>query len=208
MEHKIIVAGIGPGGKDYILPKSLRAIEEARFLAGGHRALRDYARKDQNTYPITGKLSELYSWIFSSLKKDDVTVMVSGDPGYYSLLPWLKKNFPQNPVEVIPGISSIQAAFSLLGLSWQDAEWLSFHGRVPDEKQLSYVKGRKIAFLTDRIHNPASIARILLDRGWPEDAKSSACENISYADQQIVRLSLKEMTDLPAFGESVLIVEG
>ena len=90
MEHTLIVAGIGPGNKDYILPKALKAIESAHFLAGGRRALADYAVNGQETYPITGKLSLLAEWLEESLKKDDVVVMVSGDPGYFSLLPWLK----------------------------------------------------------------------------------------------------------------------
>ena len=42
MEHTLIVAGIGPGSKEYILPKALYVIEKARYLVGGHRALSDY----------------------------------------------------------------------------------------------------------------------------------------------------------------------
>lgn len=63
---------------------------------------------------MTGKLSLLADWLEEALKKDDVVVMVSGDPGYYSLLPWLKKRFPEHPIEVIPGISSVQACFALV----------------------------------------------------------------------------------------------
>lgn len=91
MEYTLIVAGIGPGSKEYILPKALSVIEKARYLVGGHRALSDYGHAGQEMYPITGKLSLLADWMESALKKDDVVVMVSGDPGYYSLLPWLKK---------------------------------------------------------------------------------------------------------------------
>jgi len=99
MEHTLIVAGIGPGSKEYILPKALSVIEKARYLVGGHRALSDYGHAGQEMYPITGKLSLLVDWMESALKKDDVVVMVSGDPGYYSLLPWLKKRFAGNPIE-------------------------------------------------------------------------------------------------------------
>lgn len=114
MEHTLIVAGIGPGDPDYILPKAQKAIEGAHYLVGGRRALSDYAKPSQETYPVTGKLSLLESWLEEALKKDDVVVMVSGDPGYYSLLPWLKKRFPEHPIEVIPGISSVQACFALV----------------------------------------------------------------------------------------------
>ncbi len=43
MEHTLIVAGIGPGDPDYILPKAQKAIEGAHYLVGGRRALSDYA---------------------------------------------------------------------------------------------------------------------------------------------------------------------
>ena len=50
MEHTLIVAGIGPGSKEYILPKALSVIEKARYLVGGHRALSDYGHAGQEMY--------------------------------------------------------------------------------------------------------------------------------------------------------------
>lgn len=208
MEHTLIVAGIGPGDKDYILPKALKVIKEARFLVGGHRALHDYAHDGQETYPVTGKLSDLAIWIEQALTIDDVVIMVSGDPGYYSLLPWLKKKFPVNEVKVIPGISSVQAAFSLLAEPWQGALWLSFHGRVPEDDDLVYKNGRKLAFLTDYEHNPAYIASYLMAQGWPKETKAAACEHISYENQNIKEGTLEEIAQLPGFGESVMVVIG
>lgn len=208
MAHRLIVAGIGPGGADYILPKALRAIQNARYLAGGRRALADYASEGQETYPITGKLSLLADWIAAALLTDDVVVMVSGDPGFYSLLPWLKTRFTDTEVEVIPGISSVQAAYACIGESWQGAEWLSFHGRVPPEDKLTYAPGKKLAFITDYENNPARIAEALLARGWPKEANAAAAEHISYENQHIVRGTLEEIARLPGFGESVLAVMG
>lgn len=208
MEHRLIVAGIGPGGREYILPKALAAIEGARYLAGGRRALSDFAKEGQDTFPVTGKLSLLAEWIGASLMKDDVVVMVSGDPGFYSLLPWLKKKFPDIPVDVIPGISSVQAAYCCIGESWQGGEWLSFHGRVPPEDKTDYVPGRRMSFLTDGEHNPAYIARYLIQKGWPKDTRAAAAEHISYENQHIQEGTLEELTALSGFAESVMVVIG
>lgn len=208
MDHTLIVAGIGPGGRDYILPKALDAIEKARYLVGGRRALHDYAKEGQETYPITGKLSLLADWLTEKLALGDVVVMVSGDPGFYSLLPWLKKRFPGSPVKVIPGISSVQAAFCLISEPWQGTKWLSFHGRVPEAKDTAYEKGRKLAFLTDGEHNPAYIAGYLIEQGWPKETRAAACEHISYENQQISESTLEGMVSLPGFGESVMVVIG
>lgn len=208
MDHKIIVAGIGPGSEDFILPKALKAIEQAHYLVGGRRALSDYAHEGQETYPITGKLTLLAEWLEKAIIKDDVVVMVSGDPGFYSLLPWLKKKFSFCPVEVIPGISSVQAAFCLIGEPWQGAAWLSFHGRIPDERDTAYQAGKKLAFLTDYEHNPSFIADYLIKQGWPQDTKAAACEHISYENQHVYESTLAEMTGLEGFGESVMVVIG
>lgn len=208
MAHRLIVAGIGPGSRDYILPRALSAIESAKYLAGGRRALSDFARAGQETYPVTGKLSLLADWISASLAKDDVVVMVSGDPGFYSLLPWLKKKFPEAPVEVIPGISSVQAAYCCIGESWQGGEWLSFHGRVPDEEKTSYAPGKRMSFLTDGEHNPAYIAKYLMEKGWPGETRAAAAEHISYENQHIKEGTLADLAVLPGFEESVMVVMG
>ncbi len=208
MAHRLIVAGIGPGSRDYILPKALAAIERAKYLAGGRRALSDFAKDGQETYPVTGKLSLLADWIGASLLKDDVVVMVSGDPGFYSLLPWLKKKFPETPIEVIPGISSVQAAYCCIGESWQGGEWLSFHGRTPPEDKTDYVPGRRMSFLTDGEHNPAYIAQYLMDKGWPKETRAAAAEHISYENQHIVEGTLEDMAKTSGFEESVMVVMG
>ena len=60
---------------------------------------------------------------------------VSGDTGYYSLLPYLKEIFT-NPIEVVPGISSMTFAFARLNEVWHDADLMSFHGRQPAPEKL------------------------------------------------------------------------
>ncbi len=208
MAHRLIVAGIGPGSRDCILPRALSAIESAKFLVGGRRALSDFAKEEQETFPVTGDLSSLVAWISEKLAEDDVVVMVSGDPGFYSLLPFLKKKFPEHPVTVIPGISSVQAAFCAVEESWQGGEWLSFHGRVPDEKKLLYETGKRLAFLTDREHDAAYIANYLMQMGWPADTRAAACEHLSYENERIAQGTLADTARLSGFAESVLVVMG
>ena len=208
MAHRLIVAGIGPGSRAYILPRALSAIENAKFLVGGRRALSDFAKETQEIFPITGKLSDLANWISEKIKTGDVVVMVSGDPGFYSLLPWCKVKFPETKIEVIPGISSVQMLFCEAGESWQGGEWLSFHGREPAAGKLTYEKGKRLAFLTDAEHNPAFIAKLLIGRGWPAGTKAAAGEHLSYENQNMVSGTLAEIAGLPGFSESVLAVMG
>lgn len=93
-----------------------------------------------------------------------------------------------------------------LGAVLAGGEWLSFHGRVPDDDKLVFSKGKKLSFLTDGVHNPAFIARYLMDKGWPGDTPSSACEHLSYDNQHIVTSTLSEIAKLDGFEESVMVV--
>ena len=46
MNNKIIVAGIGPGNPDYMVPMARQVIAEAKVLVGGRRALGQFAQPD------------------------------------------------------------------------------------------------------------------------------------------------------------------
>ena len=186
----MIVAGIGPGHPDYVLPAALRAIREAKVLVGGSRALSDFAREGQRTMAIRGDIPSVLSFIREALSDSDVVVMVSGDPGYYSLLDALRRDFDEDCISVIPGISSVQFAFARLALPWHDASLLSFHGRRPSDDELAYAPGRVIGMLTDTKNSSRTITQILMEMGWPGDAKAVICARLSYEDERIVRTTL------------------
>ena len=103
--NDIIVAGIGPGHPDYMLPAAARAIREAQVLVGGRRALAQFAREGQRTMAVTGDITAVMQFIREALATSYVVVMVSGDPGYYSLLDALRRHFPAACIRVIPGLS-------------------------------------------------------------------------------------------------------
>ncbi len=184
MAHTLYIVGIGPGNPDYVVPRGLNLIKHATVLVGSERSLEDFQEPGQITYPVTGKLSLLAEQIERELNDHDVVVMVSGDTGYYSLLPYLKKKFTANPIEVVPGISSMTFAFARLNEVWHDADLMSFHGRQPAPEKLVYEAGKKMGFLTDPEYNPAHIARILMDAGWPKETRAAALERLSYDDEK------------------------
>ena len=131
MENKIIVAGIGPGSGEYVTPAALNKIRLAKFLVGGKRALAEFSTANQITCAITRDLDAPINFVREKILLGEVVVMVSGDPGYYSMLDLLRKNFPPSMIEVIPSISAMQLAFAKIALPWHDATLLSFHGRQP-----------------------------------------------------------------------------
>lgn len=208
MVAAITVVGIGPGHPDYIIPAARRAIDAADIVVGGKRAIDTLVEGVQQRIYITADLETLEVRIRAVAEEKNIAVLVSGDPGYYSLLQWLRRTFPQENIHVIPGLSSIQVAFSRIGESWYDAKLLSFHGRSPDEKELIYKENRKLGFLTDAQHNPAYIARALMAHGWPEEARAVAIERISYENERKLDTTLARCAESEGFFQSVLVVIG
>ena len=241
--HRIIVAGIGPGNPDYMVPAARQAIAEARVLVGGRRALAQFARggaeavlraegiacvdapaqpsvrqarkakerasaDGQALCAVTRDIDGVMAFIRTHLAFADVVVMVSGDPGYFSLLDALRGTFPEELIDVIPGISAIQFAFARLALPWHDAELLSFHGRVPEAKDLAYRPGRKVGFLTDERQDSQYVATMLHFYDWPEDARFSICARLSYDDETIETMTLAAAMKHAPVGSCVVVVEG
>ena len=93
MEFKIIVAGIGPGAREYVVPKALKAIENAKVLVGGSRALADFAREGQKTFAIKVDIKAVMNFIGEELKQNDVVVMVSGRPRLLFFAEFIEKKF-------------------------------------------------------------------------------------------------------------------
>ena len=208
MEHKIIVAGIGPGNEEFISPAALSAINNAKVLVGGRRALEQFAVVDQITFPITADIQAAVNFIRANLETSDVVVPVSGDPGYYSMLDTLRREFDPDIIEVIPSISAIQLAFARAKMPWHDAALLSFHGRRPDDRELYYAPNRVLGLLTDGAFNSQSISKILIDNGWAPTTKIFICARLSYDDEKIIRTTLENAVEGEPIKHCVLIVGG
>lgn len=207
MNNKIIVAGIGPGGEDYITPAALKKIRAAKFLVGGRRALGEFSNPNQITCAITADLDAPINFIREKILLDEVVVMVSGDPGYYSMLDLLRKNFPPDSIEVIPSISAMQLAFAKIALSWHDATLLSFHGRQPAREALQFSTGKILGLLTDAEFNSATISELLMNCGWDKNSSVTICARLSYPDEKILTTTLAAAAQSEPVKHCILIVK-
>lgn len=207
LQNKIIVAGIGPGIEDYITPAALKKIRAAKFLVGGRRALDEFSTANQITCAITRDLDAPINFIREKLSLGEVVVMVSGDPGYYSMLDLLRKHFPLSSIEVIPSVSAMQLAFAKLSLPWHDATLLSFHGRQPARESLQYSAGKILGLLTDAQFNSATISKLLIDCGWDKNSSVTICARLSYPDEKIITTTLDAAAQAEPVKHCILIVK-
>lgn len=124
--------------------------KKADVLIGGKRALEIYNDIDCKKIIITADLDSVRKYIKEHYIEKKIAVLVSGDPGLYSFLKYLKKYFSDDELEVIPGISAIQLAFARSKMIWQDAKIISLQGKDNKDRLLEAVQSNnKVAVFTD-----------------------------------------------------------
>jgi cobalt-precorrin-7 (C5)-methyltransferase len=203
--NKIQIAGIGPGTEEYLLPITKQIVEESDVLIGGQRALELFSELEREKIEITSNLKAIKDYIKDNYQKEQIVVLVSGDPGLYSMLNYLKKYFAADKLEVTPGVSAMQLGFAKAKLVWQDAKIISLHGIDNKEKLLYLVQSEsKVALFTDGQLPPQAIASYLVESGVVNKLGVVA-ENLSYPTERIVRGDLEELST-KQFGSLTVMV--
>lgn len=182
MKKQINVVGIGPGHPDWLLPISRKILADSDIVIGGRRQLAELAAIAKKTRLLEGNYSETAQWIAAHADSLKISVAVSGDTGFYSLLSYLKKHLPDVTLNVFPGIGSLQYFFGKLGLGWEKAVLLSAHGRELDLDQ--FTENTLAGILTDDVMTPGAIASELVLQE-KSDLWMAVGENLSYDNEAI-----------------------
>lgn len=202
---KIFVLGMGPGHRDYILPITLRIIDESDVLIGGKRILKDFENKGKELIYIDSKLSKIIEYIKVNMKKKKISLLLSGDTGFYSMLDYLKKHFEVQEMEVFPGISSYQYLMGKLKKTWHNSFVGSVHGRELDIAAI-VKKYNSVILLTDNNNSPSKIANIITKAGLKNKVMVVG-ENLSYENEKIIIDSPENIAKIKDFNMSVVVIE-
>ncbi|MFA8342803.1 MAG: precorrin-6y C5,15-methyltransferase (decarboxylating) subunit CbiE [Rhodothermaceae bacterium] len=202
--NKIIVLGLGPGSPEYILPIVFEKVKNCKSLIGGKRNLEIFKSESCFKIPLEGKYNELKEIIARQLLSGNVGVAVTGDPGFHSLLNFIKRNFDNEIIKTIPGISSLQYLFSKVNKNWQEMQFASLHGTEIDFIDLIKIN-KEIAFLTDKKNSPDFVAKKMLESGIAK-RKILTGEKLSYKDEKINWLTVEETAERKFDDLSVMVI--
>lgn len=201
MDTKVFIVGIGPGSQEYILPRAVSAMEQSDVVIGFERAVDSLNFIKKNKIKVK-KLGQILD-IIEQGEYRNISIAASGDPLYYGITEYLKKNYRGN-IDIIPGISSFQYMMAKIKLSWQGAFLGSLHGREDDFSSIVKENGVSIWF-TDNVHSPDYMCRVLADSSV--DVKMYVGENLSYEDERITWGNIDEMRNRKFSGLSVVVIE-
>ncbi|MBI4335431.1 MAG: precorrin-2 C(20)-methyltransferase [Candidatus Omnitrophica bacterium] len=202
---KVYIIGAGPGAEDYLLPIARSRIEKSDCLIGAGRLLDLFRHLGKEEIRVQGRLADVVGYIKQHRRKKRIAVLVSGDPGIYSLLGMLSKALRPREYTVIPGISALQLAFARIGETWNDAKIISLHGRKGDNLTGEIAACAKAFLFTDADFPPDKIAARLLKDGL-ENRRAVILENLSYPDERIIDTDLKRLKGKKGWGLCAMIV--
>ncbi len=213
---KLNIVGTGPGSPDYVTPAARKTVQQAEVVIGAHRSLNLFTEDIKGeTMVLTAKNlnSALKFAVESAEKGKNVVLLSTGDPGFSGLLHTVLESglVTAEEINVVPGVSSIQACAARLGVSWDATCLFTFHeGNVTAEDKnhlLSCVKkGKNVMLLPDsRAFPPSEIASFLLKAGVDKETSVFVCENLTLDDEKVTFSTLGEVSK-QAFGSLCVMV--
>ena len=206
--------GLGINHKAQLTTKACGALLNADWVVGSERQLEvvaDFLYENDKACPsnmsslaqclVLPPLKELKTFIEDLIEADNndpcaksIVILASGDPLFYGIGGWVSRSFTNAQIHFYPGVSSIQGTCHALGLSLQDVNVLSLHGR-PLEKIRSHLKSNNtLVILTDKHSHPKALAQECINAGFI-DATVSVCEALGYEHEKVRTFSAMDLIE-------------
>lgn len=119
----LYIVGTGPGNIEFLTLKALQVLREAEVVIGYRTYIKLleplFYHKEVYSFSMTEELSRAKKAIVETLKGKKVALISGGDPGIYGMAGLVLEILSYNKifleVEIIPGISALNACSALVG---------------------------------------------------------------------------------------------
>ena len=200
---RVNIVGIGPGNPKLLTGAAREAIEQSTILIGDKRMLANFA-SGKRTYDTikTAEICKICSE--ADADKDVVSVLVSGDVGFFSLAKTISGKLPDCECVRYCGISSLVYFAQLLEMSWDDAKIVSMHGRRQNFIE-AVAHNKKVFALTGGENSPQALCAKLCAHGLG-GVTVYVGENLSYGDEKVTCLTAEEGAEKTFGSLSVMMI--
>jgi precorrin-6Y C5,15-methyltransferase (decarboxylating) len=186
------MVGIGDDGCKGMTSRAMDAVASAEWLVGGERQLAFFPEFRGERIVLKDGLGAALDRVAALAAESNVCVLASGDPMFFGIGALVIKKVGAEHVEVIPQPSSIQWAFARAGMKWDDAAFLSLHGRSRVGFLTRLKREAKVALFTDETNSPTRLAAHMLEHGeigW----KAWVCENLAGPGERIRSFTIADL---------------
>ena len=202
--QRIDILGVGPGAQQYLTLAAKNALQACDAVIGA-KAVTDTLACTHipvfDEYLPAGIAAVLAD--HPSIRH--AAVVMRGDVGFFSGAKKLIAAFKDKQVSLIPGISSAVFLASRLGVSWEDAAFLSLHGRE-ENIILRAATGRKLFVLTDTKNTAEVILKRMCEYALGE-VSVAVGERLSYPEECVTKGKAKELANGTFDALSVIYLE-
>ena len=187
--QRIVIIGSFPG-YGFSDPE-IKEMENSDIIFAGRRNMELITGIHREKF-IIGHLNESAEHIEKLLSQNKkVLIIASGDPLFYGIGKYVVNKFGKDNVKIMPHISSVQYAMSLINESYEDLYVVSLHGRpIKGLAQKIFNRNRVIIF-TDNTNTPSTIARYLADFNIL-NYSMHVFENLGYWNQKIKSIEIMD----------------
>lgn len=186
---RVNIVGIGPGNPKLLTGAAREAIEQSTVLVGDKRMLANFASGKRIYDTIkTAEICRICSE--ADPQKDVVSVLVSGDVGFFSLAKIISGKLPDCECVRYCGISSLVYFAQLLEMNWDDAKIISMHGRRQNFIE-AVAHNKKVFALTGGENSPQALCTRLCEHGLG-GVTVYVGENLSYDDEKVSSMTAEE----------------
>jgi len=188
--------------------QALRFVAAAQVLAGGRRQLALFPDHAGEKIIIGRDAASFVKRIKVRLRGKNIAVLASGDPNFYGIAALVYDNFPKDDILVIPNSTAFQAAFARIREPWDEARFISVHGR--SMKALDGIIRTPGTFIVycDGVNTPAAAAAYLIKKDRALDScKVWVFDSLGTQAEKIFSGSLKQALRLKNTALSMMIIK-
>jgi precorrin-6Y C5,15-methyltransferase (decarboxylating) len=187
------VVGCDASGLPGLPPAQRALLQGARLLVAPARLQEQLAQACPHAERLSSERPErLLPRLRQALvSAEPAVVLASGDPLWFGIGRLLVQELGAAALRFHPAPSSLQLAFARIGRPWQDARWISLHGRDPEPLAAALQqRPPALAVLTDPGRGGAGEVRALLRASGLEAAYGFwLCERLGHPAERVQRLA-------------------
>ncbi len=213
----LTIVGAGPGAEDLLTLRAIRKLQEADIVITPSRLLnivKKFAHNSEIVLLNPKNVRQQILEIYGTYRNKNIVIVSSGDP----LFSGIGKTVIDLGLEceIVPGISSIQAACAKVRTSWDNMIVLTLHEREHIENRLKIIEkaislNNKIGILTAPDYPPSYVLSLLttITKKLNKKYRVYICENLTMSNEKIVKLEIPESstTHIELGWNSVIIIE-
>ncbi len=194
---QIQIIGIDTSSIEFFFESKEKQILKAERIAGPQRiidSLKIWLKKKKvTTFKVEFISTEKLNGFIDVLKKEEKKTIIfsGGDPLWFGIGRLLIQNFPLSKLYFEPAATSFQLAFSRLGKPWQDAQWISLHGRDPllFEKAIKKLPSSLVVLTDPKRYGAKEVFQLLHSLVLEKNYEFWTFERLGYANERIIKIN-------------------